>query len=296
MSIVFLVVPALVIMMLLVQRTYADVGGEMDVMFGTMMTQSAPYADFSRGVISGGSFQVRNKVTRPPSLLAFTPPNADAGCGGIDMYGGSLSFVSADKMVEFIRQTAGPQVASYAFKVAIETMCPTCSQKMAELEKFVTKMNANMLEECYMYDYLSEKVGDPSEVGQDIRDSAEKAIVNLGYVSDSAAGANNDANQDATLGANDPDKLKEMTGNFVWKALKESDAGGWFAKGGDDFNYIMLSMVGTPIAKPVADGVEISNIEAITDWRNQPVQQLIKGGELSVWTCSEIYSPSTSSV
>ena len=55
-----------------------------------------------RGVISGGGLRVRTPIVTESSLNIQTP-TLDGGCGGIDMFAGSASFISADQLIALFR-------------------------------------------------------------------------------------------------------------------------------------------------------------------------------------------------
>ncbi|MDN4704685.1 conjugal transfer protein TraH [Vibrio parahaemolyticus] len=40
------------------------------------------------------------------NLVSFTPPSWKAGCGGVDMFGGSFSFINAEQLVTMMRAVA----------------------------------------------------------------------------------------------------------------------------------------------------------------------------------------------
>ena len=79
----------------------------MNQLFGSMTNTTAPgvFESQRRGVISGGSVVVRNRIMNE-NLVSMVPPSFQAGCGGIDMFAGSLSFVNADQFVQLLRSVA----------------------------------------------------------------------------------------------------------------------------------------------------------------------------------------------
>ena len=102
--------------------SYADINATMDAMFSSMINVTAPDAHLSarRGVIDGGSVVVRNRIATP-TIVSFNPPKFAAGCGGIDMFLGSFSFINADQFVNMLRAIASNAI-SYAFSLALKEM------------------------------------------------------------------------------------------------------------------------------------------------------------------------------
>ena len=76
-------------------------------MFDTMLNHTAPTAHLGqrRGVLTGGSVNARNRIMNE-SLWHFVPPSFDAGCGGIDLFAGSFSFISAEQFQNLLRAIA----------------------------------------------------------------------------------------------------------------------------------------------------------------------------------------------
>ena len=73
----------------------ADLEGELDKMFNDLHNTTRPkaYMTERRGVISGGSIVQRNYI-RDLNPITMTAPRIEAGCGGIDLYGGSFSYIN----------------------------------------------------------------------------------------------------------------------------------------------------------------------------------------------------------
>ncbi len=76
-------------------------------LFNTMVNATSPTAHLGqrRGVFDGGSLQARNRIVSE-SLMHVTPPSFEAGCGGIDLYAGSFSFINADQFQALLRAIA----------------------------------------------------------------------------------------------------------------------------------------------------------------------------------------------
>lgn len=105
----------------------------------------------------GGSFSAR--FDQPSLRFAhMTPPRMQAGCNGIDLYGGSFSFVELDQFVENLQNMAGGQVAGYMFKLAMDSICSDCMKIMNELSATVEDMNRMLSNQCAIYDALQAKM------------------------------------------------------------------------------------------------------------------------------------------
>src|SRR3989344_8831870 len=98
---------AIVSSLLLPPMAHASLQQELDGKFGDMTNYTSPgtYETQRRGVISGGSFVNRSRIMQE-NLIGFVPPSASASCAGVDLYGGSFSFINTDQLVQLLRSIA----------------------------------------------------------------------------------------------------------------------------------------------------------------------------------------------
>ncbi|QMI49760.1 conjugal transfer protein TraH [Burkholderia sp. MBR-1] len=123
---------------------YAGVSTQMDVMWNT--TAARTYGnDMGIGAF-GGNFTLRSPINTF-TVMSFDPPHFDAGCGGIDMFLGSFSFMNGEQfkaMVRMIIQNA----AGYLVHLAISAICNPCESIMAKLEKIMQELNSAQMNTC----------------------------------------------------------------------------------------------------------------------------------------------------
>ena len=108
---------------------------EMDNLFQGMSNATLPgvYESQRRGVIAGGRVTAKTKII-DENLVSFAPPSWKAGCGGVDMFGGSLSFVNADQIVQLMRAVAA-NAKGYAFQLALDTAFPSGAKWIENFQK-----------------------------------------------------------------------------------------------------------------------------------------------------------------
>ena len=107
---------------------------ELNELFGNISNYTQPgiYESTRRGVLAGGGAQIRSRRMNI-QLIAFEPPNIKAGCGGIDIFLGSFSYINLDQFISFLRAIAA-NAAGYAFQMALTRILhepqkkPTCEQ------------------------------------------------------------------------------------------------------------------------------------------------------------------------
>lgn len=107
------------------------------------------------GFLSGGSIEIRRKVSAP-KLLAFDPPRAKSGCNGWSLFGGSLSYIKLDQFVEYAREIL-TNSAAYLFEIALKAICSTCAQTMDLLRQGADAINNSMRDSCSMAKSLMNK-------------------------------------------------------------------------------------------------------------------------------------------
>lgn len=129
-----------------------------DWVISKTVTSPGYYQGQTRGYFSGGSFQARWKMSNE-NLIDFQPPRVAAGCGGIDLFGGGISFLDADRLMQKLQSVlqAAPAVA---LDMALKTMCKECSETVRSLEALANNLNGMMQSDCQMAKGLVGKVWD----------------------------------------------------------------------------------------------------------------------------------------
>ncbi|BCA65799.1 hypothetical protein SHINM1_014010 [Fluviibacter phosphoraccumulans] len=90
-----------------------------------------------------------------PNLIAFDPPRINAGCGGIDLYGGSFSFINKEQLIALMRATAS-NAAGLLFKAAIQAVSPQLSNLMTEFGQLVQNMNNLAKNSCALAQMITD--------------------------------------------------------------------------------------------------------------------------------------------
>lgn len=100
----------------------------------------------SRHVFSGGGLQYR-APRRSFSLYNVTAPSLQAGCGGIDLYAGSFSFINKDRFVQMLKSIAGNSVG-LAFKTALCSTSANLCQAVEDVQRTVEQLNRFNIDSC----------------------------------------------------------------------------------------------------------------------------------------------------
>lgn len=102
----------------------ADVNGDMNNFFDKLgfasnTSQPQVWQGQAAGYASGGSLYARTQV-KTIQLISMTLPDINAGCGGIDAYLGSFSFINSDQLQRFAKQIMS-NASGYFFDLALQT-------------------------------------------------------------------------------------------------------------------------------------------------------------------------------
>ena len=122
------------------QQFYSSFGAASNV------TGGSAYTDQSGGYLTGGSLFMRNPV-RSERLANVTPPGFRVGCGGIDIWTGGMSYISAEQLKEMMKSIAS-SLPSYAFMLAVETYAPQIHTIMQQLNKLAADFNRMNINSC----------------------------------------------------------------------------------------------------------------------------------------------------
>ncbi len=128
----------------------------------SVSTPSSSFDGQKRGFYNAPGFSGRVHVATD-NPITVTTPKIEAGCGGIDMFLGGVSFLDEDYLVQKFQNImqAAPAVA---FDMALKTMCKECSETITKLEAAANWLNGLQMNECAMSKKLVATVseGDPN--------------------------------------------------------------------------------------------------------------------------------------
>lgn len=98
------------------------------------------------GYMTGGGISIRNAAT-DTKFANVSLPKFDAGCGGIDIFTGGISFISHDQFIAALKNIASA-AQGYAFMLGIETVSPTIASTMKQMETWSNTINSLGINSC----------------------------------------------------------------------------------------------------------------------------------------------------
>lgn len=227
-----------------------DLNSEVNKMFndlGAIGNYTAPGA--FRGQVyntySGGSIMMRAR-NKTYQLVAIDFPEARAGCGGIDVFGGSFSHISATEFKNMLKNITAA-LPGVAFQLALESVSPLLggvTKWTKNLESMLTNANIST---CNTAKSLVSSAMEATGVSTD--KVCEDLAVAMGLESDYAAArvrcqSNKSSVMSSARSSSDPlvRNKAPFVGNLTWKALKLAGT-----NLDDQEREMIMSMVGTVI-------------------------------------------------
>ncbi|HGN3112465.1 TPA: conjugal transfer protein TraH [Pseudomonas aeruginosa] len=230
----------------------ANIQSQMDSMFDSMSntTGGGYFETATRGVIAGGSMRVRNKISTDP-LVSFRPPSFQAGCGGIDMFAGSFSFINAQQFVQSLRSVAANAVgvaSGYAFKLALTAMGPTVHNVIQNLQEVMQDVNTMMSNSCQLAQGLVNDAFSAFNVKTDMNASTENVTKGIGDVFSQLKPSNliGSSPKVEQAKAGNATVCKDF-GNILWCSMRQNSIKETFQYGSNQTEELIMSLVGSAI-------------------------------------------------
>lgn len=199
--------------------TNAGILADLNNMFLSNSTSATTIHTKDRVGMMGGSLYLRAPV-KSITIVAYDFPRLNAGCGGVDLFGGSFSFIDSQQLVQIFRQVAA-NAAGLAFKAAIKTISPNLDALISEFQSLMQNINNLAKNSCNM----AHSIVDPAEkaINDAIDGNGNNDAVKKGMFSDATkaltgylAGANAYFKKTAEVSPN--------AGNATVKAVLASGA------------------------------------------------------------------------
>ena len=234
----------------------ANLNAEMQALFNDLgaignVTAPGAFRGQAMNLYTGGSLMMRAPSKNYP-LINAQLPSLRAGCGGIDLFGGSFSFINKQQFVAML-QNIGANAVGYAFKLALQSISPDIDKLLTELQDQMNKINAMNINSCEAAQALVNGV--VGEYDNSIQSGCANISQYLGSVVDRAdarfsCATNAPAVAKNAASSTDPNVRNAtfIKGNVVWMALNQ--VGGTISR---QEKELIMSVIGTVILDPPAD-------------------------------------------
>lgn len=135
-----------------VPESRADLNNELGGFFNSMgaassnVTSPQAWQGQAATYMTGGGIYVRNP-NKTIQLASVTLPSLNAGCGGIDAFLGSFSFISKDEFVAFAKNIVSSAPGLF-FDLGLKTVTPMLASAKDYLQKLASDINSMNMSSC----------------------------------------------------------------------------------------------------------------------------------------------------
>ncbi|WP_304526842.1 conjugal transfer protein TraH [Halomonas sp. I5-271120] len=261
-----------------------SLGGVFDSMM-TNTTEPGAYESTRRGLLSGGRFSARTNIERA-NLAYIEPPAVSAGCGGIDIFGGSFSFVNKDQLIQLARSTA-QNAAGLLFEVALKQMSAELADSVTKFLQKIQEMNDSMLDSCKMARGLMFH-DEPNPLTDTAKAAAGVVTAGAGVFNDAFSGLNsgNEASESVDDGAAGEEVKKTQFGNPLWTAMQKSNVQPLWGSDTDGFMENILSLTGFEVYSG-ENTTEEGNVKPQIMPHTISLIDYVEGGNLQRYSCTD---------
>lgn len=189
----------------------------LDGMF-TNLTHGGVVKTPDRTAFVGGGLALRAPISNV-NLVTFDPPRLSAGCGGLDMFGGSFSFVNSQQLVALFRKVASNAVG-LAFKAAIAAINPQLSHLMDNFQKLIADANNVAKNSCALAQIAVGFISPSQEAIDSAAQPINAALASAsGMVDDWSDALNKFTTKGAAATQQETAELDMTFGNSVWNMI-----------------------------------------------------------------------------
>ncbi|WP_278937955.1 conjugal transfer protein TraH [Pseudomonas helleri] len=230
-----------------------DLNTEVDNLFNQLgsvgnYTEPGAFRGQTYNTYTGGNLMLRTP-TKVYQLAAIEFPNAKAGCGGIDVFGGAFSHLSATEFKNMLRNITAA-LPGIAFQLALESVSPMLGGLSKWAKGLETWINNARINSCETAKALVSTAAEA--MGYSSQETCADLAISLGLESDRDGARRRCGSDRAGVLANARNsgdaKIRNQApfvGNLTWAALKRT--GGYLD---DQERELIMSLVGTVIYYP----------------------------------------------
>jgi conjugative transfer pilus assembly protein TraH len=240
----------------------ADIGQDLDNFVSNMNAQSSMTAaqNFeAQGYryATGGRFLMR-APTQPIRLGTFKAPNYRiGGCGSIDLFGGSMSFISANELVNTLQNIGSSALPSYAFMLAMRVISSQITDSLQEVFDWMQKMNNLQTSTCEAASWAFNSALNGQLLSRDQNICIDQAMHSNGetYFDASRRCTIAGSGREGTLNTPEAKEKGFINGNLAWYILTKAN----MFPNDLDMREAIMSLTGTLVLTKEDAGGNIAN-------------------------------------
>ncbi|MEM6485288.1 MAG: conjugal transfer protein TraH [Pseudomonadota bacterium] len=226
----------------------ADLEGDLNDFvdeLGGSTTATSPSAFEGQGYryLNGGQVFVR-VPNQQVQLYGYRAPNYNAGCGGIDMFGGGFAFLDAGELVQVLKDV-GSNAASYAFMLALRTISSQISNTVGENFDWLLKNQGMSFNTCERAQWAVNSALSGEILGNQASVCISQRTQTLGetYTEARTACTAAGGQQEATVNTDEARDQAFIEGNLTWILMNKA---GMFPDD-PEMREMVMSITGTVV-------------------------------------------------
>jgi conjugative transfer pilus assembly protein TraH len=267
---------------------YAGVNDSMDNFWNDSLSASNGAGPSAYQGQEAGYYTLGNYSTRAPQITSqissVSLPSVKAGCGGIDIYGGSFSFINTDQIVATFKAVA-QNAMGLLFQMAVKSLSELLGNEIEQMFNLVQKANLGAINSCEAAQQLVNGAVNALPSGA-LKSCMEIGLQNGKYVDEAAARAacGFGGEAESTIGeANDDQRQTQAYNrNVAWEAIMKHPL---FASD-NQLAETMMTLTGTTIVRVDSGAPEIHTLAPDAD-SDGMITALLDGGSIKVHQCSD---------
>ncbi|MCF6768409.1 conjugal transfer protein TraH [Thiotrichales bacterium 19S11-10] len=275
----------------LISSVFADANSDLNNFFNNLGFQShasspSTYKSQAAGYATFGSIYARNRV-RNIQIMHLDAPGFHSGCGGIDLFAGGFSFITADQIVQFM-QSILSSGAGYAFNLALEVELPEIAHAMQYMQELANKVNSQNYNSCEMAEDLvggawSQSRASQQQVCEDI--GTHTSVFSDWAQSRQSCATGGDIDNQLDKAKNDPKysyRVYKDT-NIIWDNVIKKNG---FLSSDQKLGELYMSMSGTVVFDDDGAVTPYSSRVSNSDF----VKAMLYGGKVPTYQCEDASS------
>lgn len=235
--------------------------GSLDNFMGDMYSNTTAAGVFQtqqRGIISGGSYVGRFGI-KSINLFHFDAPKVSGGCGGINLFGGSFSFINAEQLTQVLRGIA-QNALGLLFHLGLNAISQPLASMLSTWSAKLQEMNDLLKNSCEAARKLFQIDTTGGAMLEGVKSSVKGLKTSTGSFSDYFSSVKSEFSNgwDALRGnASNPtsaDKAAQQipnVGNVTWRAINATDSFKAIMpnSGGDETEakLMLMNFIGTQV-------------------------------------------------
>lgn len=251
---------------------------------GVNVTRPSHYEGSRAGYVSLGSLYVRTP-SRNTNLGNIQLPSVRAGCGGIDVFGGAFSFLSASELIAMMEAIMA-NASGFAFELALESLSPAVQEVVGKLRDLSQAVNATNINSCETGQLLVSSLWPKMDAAS--QHICQTISTTSGIVADRAKarhGCGTGGDHSSTVqGATG--SLKDQTPvdvNYAWRASSKNA----FLVSDQELREFFMTITGTIIVTGSANDNDPRGhvSHAPKAFTPQVIRTLVDGGDIDILRC-----------